>query len=115
MRALLRILFWLTILLVVFSTLSPIDWRPESGLPPRVERFGAFLVISLLWTLGFPRHRWAGLAALVGLAGLLEVMQTLVPGRHGRLHDAEVKALGVAAGAALGMVLLTLGRWRDMA
>ena len=110
MSAALRALFWLALLTIAAATLCPIDWRPETGLPPDIERFGAFLAISLLFTLGYPRRRWSGLLVLIGIAALLEVMQELVPGRHGRLLDAEVKAAGVVVGAALGMLLLSYRR-----
>ena len=112
---LLRILFWLGLLGIAVATLGPIDLRPESGLPPQVERFGAYLLISLLWTLAYPRQRWAGVVVLVGVAGVLELLQELVPGRHGRLHDAEAKAAGVMAGAAVAMALAALGRRRAAA
>ena len=105
-----RVLFWLGLITVAVATLCPIDWRPQSGLPPDMERFGAFLIVSLLWTLGYPRRRWSGLAVLIGVAVLLEVMQDLVPGRHARLQDAGVKAAGVMIGAALGMLLLSYRR-----
>ena len=98
-----RILFWLGLLAIAFVTLAPIDDRPVTMLPAQVERFGAFLVISTLLALGYPRHRIAWLVGLVVVAGLLEGLQEFVPGRHGRLHDFEAKALGVVVGAILGL------------
>ena len=105
-----RVLFWLTLAYVAFVTLSPIDFRPETGLGPNKERFLAFAVVSVFLTLGSPRHRLAWLLGLAAVAGLLEASQTLVDGRHGRWHDAEVKVAGVAAGAILALALERVAR-----
>ncbi len=98
-----RVLFWLTLAYVAFVTLSPIAFRPETGFGPDEERFAAFAVVSAFLMLGYPRHRLACLLGLVAAAGLLEASQNLVAGRHGRWHDAEVKAAGAAAGAVLAL------------
>jgi VanZ family protein len=37
---------------------------------------------------------------LVGIVGVLELAQNIVPGRHGRLPDGMVKASGALLGAA---------------
>ena len=98
-----RVLFWLTLDSVCFVTLSPVAFRPETGFGPDKERCAAFVVVSALPMLGYPRHRLAWFLGLVALAGLLEASQNLVGGRHGRWHDVEVKAAGAAAGAVLAV------------
>ena len=104
MRKAARLLFWVSLLAVAFVTLAPIEFRPVTGFPPQVERFGAFLVIAVPLMIGYPRYRLLGLCGLVLAAGMLEVGQNLVPGRHGRLHDFEAKAAGVLAGALVGLI-----------
>jgi hypothetical protein len=98
-----RVLFWLTLAYVAFVTLSPIALRPETDFGPNRERFAAFAMASFLLMLGYPRHRFAWLIGLLAVAGLLEASQGLVPGRHGRWHDFEVKAGGAVAGALLAL------------
>ena len=105
LRTAARALFWLTLAYVAFVTLSPIAFRPETDLPPDVERFAAFAVASVFLTLGYPRHRLAWLLGLVAVAGLLEASQNLVEGRHGRWQDFDVKAAGAVAGAALALAV----------
>ncbi len=105
MRGIARILFWLLFLVILVATLGPLGLRPESGLPPQVERCGAFLLASFLLMLAHPRHRYAWLVGLALAAGLLEALQTLIPGRDGRLVDFEAKAAGVAAGAIIGWAI----------
>ncbi len=112
MRRLAGVLFWLGLLGIGAATLGPIDFRPESGLPPQVERFGAFLAVSLLFTLAYPRRRVGGWLVLLLVAGLLEILQNDVPGRHGRVPDFEAKALGVLFGAAAGVAMARLKAFR---
>ena len=94
-----RILFWLTLAGVAFVTLSPIAFRPETPFGANKERFAAFALVSLWLVLGYPRHRLSGLAGLALVAAGLEAAQELVPGRHGRMHDAGIKIFGAVAGA----------------
>lgn len=98
-----RILSWLTLVAVAFVTLSPIAFRPETPFGADQERFAAFAAVGVLLTLGTPRHRLGWFLGLLAVAGLLEAAQTLVAGRHGRLHDAEVKAAGAVAGAVVAL------------
>lgn len=101
MRTAGRLLFWLGLLALAFVTLAPIEFRPTTELPPQVERFGAFLAVSVPLMIGYPRHRLLGLCALLIAAGALEVFQNFVPGRHGRWPDFEAKAAGAIAGAVV--------------
>ena len=94
-----RLAFWLALGAVAFVTLSPIADRPVTPFGSGVERFGAFAALSGLLMLAYPAHRMRWFWALVVLAALLEAGQNLVGGRHGRLGDFDVKALGAAAGA----------------
>jgi hypothetical protein len=89
---------WLLVAAIVFVTLSPVGLRPDTGAPASIERFAAFAALGGVFCLGYPKHRMAVLLFVVAVAGALEALQNLVPGRHGRIADAAVKALGAAAG-----------------
>ncbi len=84
--------------------------------------FAEYAVLAFVVTValgGWPASRrallWAG-AYAIGLGALLEVVQVPLPYRDGQLSDVVVNA----AGAALGLVLVSLGgrlrgwrpRWR---
>ena len=105
-----RLAFWLALAAVAFVTLSPIAERPVTPFGPNVERFAAFVVLSGLLMLAYPAHRVRWFWALVGLAALLEAGQNLVGGRHGRLGDFDVKALGAAVGALAALATERLAR-----
>jgi len=99
LRSCARLSAWCLAAFIVYSTLSPIGLRPESGAPPDIERFGAFFVLSLTFALGYPRSRQRVAMALMLAAVLLELAQGLSPSRHGRPADAAFKVLGAGSGA----------------
>jgi VanZ family protein len=99
-----RWLAWLLVLAVAVFTISPIGFRPVTAAPVSLERFAAFAAMGTMFCLGYPKHRLHILVLLIGIVGLLEVAQNLVPGRHGRLPDGMVKASGALLGVAFVML-----------
>ena len=96
---------WLLVIFVVYSTLSPIGLRPETGQPAYVERFAAFLALGTAFGVGYPKRRiWIAFALVLG-AMVLEASQNLVPTRHGRLLDGMEKGFGGLAGLALAALI----------
>jgi len=103
-QTLFRWIAWLLVLAVALFTLSPIEMRPATQSPADVERFLAFILIGGAFSLGYPKQRIFILLFVVALVGLLEAAQELVPGRHGRLHDGMIKALGALLGGAAAIL-----------
>ena len=56
-----------------------------------MERFLAYAALGGAFCLGYPKHRVNIILLVIAITGLLEVGQHLVPGRHGRIHDAVLK------------------------
>jgi hypothetical protein len=81
------------------ATIGPFGPIPQVDFAP-IARFGAFLVIGAVSTLGFPSWRWTLVLVLILSIAALEVVQSLLPGRHGRFDDFAVKASGTIMGAA---------------
>jgi len=65
----------------------------------------ASALVGAAFCLGYPKRRVAITTIVIGMAGLLEVAQHLVPGGHGHLHDALVKASGAVLGAIAAMLV----------
>lgn len=108
------ILGWAAILLILFSTLSPIDIRPHvADWSADTERFLAYAMAGALLCFAYPRQRWLVLAAILAVALGLEWAQTWEATRHGRPHDAVVKMVGAILGASLAFLLdQTIARLR---
>lgn len=91
-------------LIVIYSTLSPLDLRPMLTSDPDIERFLAFAGLAGCFVFAAPRH-WLLVLVLVLLLGAgLELAQTLRPDRHGLWHDYDWKAAGACAGAASSLL-----------
>jgi len=97
---------------IVFVTLSPIHLRPKTGYP-NLERFAAFLILGLAYTLAAPRRVMLVAVCLVAAAFALEAAQYWAPTRDPDLSDALVKALGALAGVAMARLGdAGFARWR---
>ncbi|KMO44885.1 hypothetical protein VQ03_00875 [Methylobacterium tarhaniae] len=98
-----RVIGWLILAAITVATVAPIGYRPVSGMPVSIERFGAFALLAFLLALGYPRHRWQVLLLTVAAAGALEAFQLFEPTRHGRIADFMVKLVGCGCGSAASL------------
>jgi hypothetical protein len=110
-RTFFRWVAWLLLLAIAVFTLAPIEFRPGTGAPAGLERFLAFAAIGTAYCLGYPKHRLPILVLLVGIVGLLEIAQNIIPGRHGRLPDGMMKASGALLGAAFATLVVRRKRF----
>jgi VanZ family protein len=104
-RAPFRWLAWILVAVIAFSTLSPIGMRPVTAAPADMERFLAYAALGCAFCIGYPRHRVGIILIVIAATGLLELGQHLAPGRHGRFHDAVLKAAGAFFGLAVAIAV----------
>ena len=93
-----RMIAWSLLGAMALFTLSPMDLRPHTHAPAHLERLAAFAVVGAAFAIAYPKHRLAVLILVLCFAGVLEVIQHFTPGRHGRIRDGLVKAVGAAWG-----------------
>jgi VanZ family protein len=98
-----RCLTWACVVALAFLSLTPGDVMMRTGAPGLAEHFVAYLGTGATAALGYARRAsYLRIAALLmAYAGLLEVLQLLVPARHSDLVDFAAGAAGVVAGAVL--------------
>ena len=96
---------WSALAAIVAVTISPIGMRPDDIVSVDLDRALAFMVVTMLFVLGYPRQVF--LCACLGIfgAGVIEVLQFLSPSRHPQLEDAVMKAVGAALGAIAGWLI----------
>ena len=95
---------------IAFVSLGPAGYRPLAySLGQDGEHALAFSLLGLAFGLAYTRSRFLTATMAVGLTGLVEILQYWVPGRHARFEDFLVDALavclGLAAAAALGLIV----------
>lgn len=102
---------WATLLVIMFSTLSPIEERPHIPfLGADIERFLAYFAAGAALAFAYPRQRWLVLAGIAALAVGLEWLQTLEATRHGMPHDAIVKIVGASLGSIAAAAFDTMAQ-----
>jgi hypothetical protein len=104
-QVLLRISAWTCLFAIALVTLGPLALRPESGMPPHVERFVAFAIVGTLFAAAYPRYILFAAVIVLGAAVLFELLQLLAPSRHGTVIDASVKLTGGLVGLCTGWVV----------
>jgi len=102
-----RIGAWLSIFAIVALSIVPPDYRVTTDLPRPVEHFSIFLITGLAFGIAYPHRYVVQVVYLILFAGIVELTQLEVPGRHARLSDFVASALGVS----VAYLLLTLMRY----
>jgi VanZ family protein len=98
--------------LIVYATLTKLSGRPalvghhEAYWIVVVERFCAYGVLGLLLAFLLPGRFTAASSLVVGVAVLLELLQTLIPSRDPALFDVVQKAAGGISGVFLAQAIL---------
>jgi VanZ family protein len=105
MRRLTQIAAWLLLIAISWLSLCPPSLRPVTPAPHNIEHIAIFLLMGFAFRIGYPRQYLFQSIALIGFAGLIEIAQLWVPGRHARLSDFIVDASAVCAGIGLAWLI----------
>jgi VanZ family protein len=103
-----RLTAWMLLLAVIALTVVPATLRPVSGFGQNLEHFSIFVLMGTAFAAGHRRYIYSVGLALLLFTGALELLQILVPGRHARVSDFLVDALGVCVGMVAGTWLSRL-------
>jgi VanZ family protein len=100
---LLRWATWVCVIVLAILSLTPGDEMVRTGAPGLLEHFVAYAGTAFIATLGYQRRvgRLQIAALLISYAGLLELAQLWVPGRHSDAVDFAFSAAGIMAGLAI--------------
>ncbi len=96
-----QILFAFTALFVGYLALTPTPPRVADLGWDKLNHLSAFCTLMLLAGLGWPRRQRRAAVGLLGYGGLIEVLQTQVPGRSAEWVDLLADALGLLLAVAL--------------
>ncbi|GJE03171.1 hypothetical protein [Methylobacterium isbiliense] len=97
----------LCLLALVWLSWIPKDWEVRTSLAGQIEHVLAYAGTAAILAVGLPRPSASRLfAALVTLAGLLEIGQRWVPGRTAQVVDFAASSLGAGLGTLAGLLAL---------
>jgi VanZ family protein len=94
-------------IVIAVASLSPQSPVIETGFGDKLDHLTAYLVLSLLVTLGWSGRVAPGVivGAAVGFGGLLELLQTFSPGRQSDWADFAANSLGALTGLAAAILV----------
>jgi VanZ family protein len=102
MRQLFRITAWLLLLAFAILSIVPPSHRPGTDVPHTFEHLAICLVTGLAFGFVDANRYVSRIVLLIAFMAFIELAQLLVPGRHARLSDFLLDALGVSIGVGLG-------------
>ena len=100
-----RLVAWLLMSSIVILSVVPPGLRPETALPHSAEHFGIFFATGAAFMFGYNRYKFQLVIGLIGFAGLVEIVQIFIPGRHARLSDFIVDAAALPLGMAIASLV----------
>jgi VanZ family protein len=103
---LIRAAGWVLIIAITVLSVVPPAQRPVTGVASsNFEHLAIYLAAGVLLAIGYRDRLLTVIGGLLVFAGLIELVQLLVPGRHARLSDFLIDC----AASASGVVLVALG------
>jgi VanZ family protein len=100
-----RITAWILAFAIVVLSIVPPGLRPETNMPHMFEHFAIFFATGAAFACGYGQRALEVAIALVAFAGLIEIAQIYVPGRHARVSDFIVDAAALCVGIALASLV----------
>jgi VanZ family protein len=110
MRKVSRVAAWLLFFTIAILSVVPPMWRPITDAPHNVEHFAIFAATGLAFSLGYRFRPLYQAIGLVAFAGAVEFAQYWIPGRHERVSDLTVDAIGACVGIAAAWLLVRATR-----
>jgi VanZ family protein len=91
--------------MIVVLSLVPAASRPHSGYGGQYEHLLAYALVGSAFGMGYRTARWQLIlgVALSSAAGILELLQILIPGRNAEVSGFLVSSLGAWLGLALAI------------
>ena len=97
---------WLCVAVLAVLSWTPGDEMVRTGAPELLEHFVAYLGAGGIASIGYGRRvRYLQIGGLlIAYAGVLELGQNWVPGRHSRMVDFAFSAAGAIAGVMMARI-----------
>jgi VanZ family protein len=92
----LRFIAWVCVIGLAVASWTPGQEMVRTGFNTRLEHMAAYLIAGIAFIIAYPRRpTWSIAAVLCAYAGILELGQMYIPGRHSALLDWLASSSGV--------------------
>ena len=108
-----RIAAWSLATAIVILSIVPPAVRPETNAPHNLEHFLIYAATGFACGLGYKRRHDLLAVLLVLFSAAVEIAQIFVPGRHARLSDFIIDAIGACVGLAISSLIGIARAFRD--
>ncbi|MHC1550415.1 hypothetical protein [Phyllobacterium sp. K27] len=93
-------LAWALLVMIMVMTVGPVTLRPATWIGPNVERFSAFLLLGITFSLTYPKRLIFVAIIVIISCGFFEYAQHFMQNRHADIGNFLVKIAGAAIGMA---------------
>jgi VanZ family protein len=103
---------WILVIAITVLSVVPPSQRPVTGVASsNFEHLAIYLASGLAFAVGYRDRLLIVTCGLVAFAGMIELVQLFIPGRHARLSDFLIDSAASCLGVALFAVGNRIFRW----
>lgn len=96
---------WIAIAAITLLSIVPPSFRPTTSVPRKLEHLLIFGIAGLALSLAYRATPIYQILGMTIFAGALEVAQYWIPGRHARMSDFVINAIGAIIGVIVGRLV----------
>jgi len=98
MKKVLKVVFYLYVLIILFLSFYPV---PETPTSDKLNHFIAFFVYSILYRIALQKSYWSNFFTAFLLGAFIEIVQYFIPYRSGEYADLVADIFGALCGMFL--------------
>ena len=96
---------WIVIVVIILLSVVPPSLRPTTPAPHKLEHLVIFALAGLAFSLGYRLSALYQIIGMIIFAGAIEIAQLAISGRHARMSDFAMHAIGVCVGVVVGALI----------
>lgn len=93
---------WIVIVVIILLSVVPPSLRPTTPAPHKLEYLVIFALAGLAFSLGYRLSALYQIIGMIIFAGAIEIAQLAISGRHARMSDFVMHAIGASVGVVVG-------------
>jgi VanZ family protein len=96
---------WIIVAAIILLSVVPPSLRPTTPIPHKLEHLVIFAIAGLAFGLGYRLGALYQIVGMIFFAGVIEIAQLAISGRHARMSDFVMHAIGACVGVVVGALI----------